>query len=206
MYARTNTLTADPSRVDEGIALVRDVVAAALAEIDGCTGVSLLVNRESGRFITTSAWRDETSMLASDARINPLREKAASLLRDTPVVRAWEIAVLHRVADAGSAPCVRVTWTRTDVDHVQRSVDNYRSTLLPAMEELPGFRSASLFVDRSSGRAASSVTYGSRAGMDEAREMASSLRRSAVEENDVEILEVAEFDLVLAGLKVPELA
>lgn len=89
---------------------------------------------------------------------------------------------------------------------MQQTIDVYRATILPATEELPGFRSASLFVDRESGRAVTSVTYTDRDALDASREMAMSLRRSAVQENDVEVLEVAEFDLVLAHLRVPEMA
>jgi hypothetical protein len=73
------------------------------------------------------------------------------------------------------------------------------------MEQLTGFCSCSLFVDREAGRAVSAVTYDSRASLNESRTAAASLRRTAVEENDVEVLEVAEFDLVLAHLRVPEL-
>ena len=43
---------------------------------------------------------------------------------------------------------------------------------IPAMEELDGFRSASLLVDRASGRAVSTATYGSREAMQRNREQA----------------------------------
>lgn len=56
MYARSTTIEAQPLSVDIGIAHVRDVVMPALQEIDGCVGVSLLVDRQSGRCIATSAW------------------------------------------------------------------------------------------------------------------------------------------------------
>lgn len=208
VYARSTTLTADlsqPGRLDEGISYVRDEVMPAVTALDGCVGLSMIVERESGRCIVTAAWRDQDAMRASDATVGPQRERAAQLLGGTPTVDVWEIAVLHRAQTAAHGECVRVTWTQADTDRVDRVVGNYRDTILPAMEELAGFRSASLFIDRATGRAVSSVSYADRQTMDANRSAAAGLRRSAVAENDIRVLEVAECDLVLAHLRVPEL-
>ena len=69
MYARSITITGDPGSVDLGITFVRDEVMPLIATMDGCLGISMLVDRESGRTITTSSWRDEESMTASGARL-----------------------------------------------------------------------------------------------------------------------------------------
>lgn len=204
MYARSTTIQADPSRIDDGINYVRDEVMSTLTVMDGCVGLSMMVDRGSGRCITTTAWHDEAAMSASDTRVRALRDRAAEVFGGTPKVDLWEIAVLHRMDQAGAGACVRAAWTRSDPDRAAQAIETYRTTLLPAIEQLPGFRSASLLVDRQSGRAVSSVTYADRDALEQSRELAMSLRRSAVQENDVEVLEVAEFDLVLAHLRVPE--
>ena len=49
---------------------------------------------------------------------------------------------------------------------LDRSVDFYKESVLPALEDLEGFCSASLLIDRSSGRAVSSATFDSREAMD----------------------------------------
>lgn len=56
VYARSTTIQAQSECIDTGIAHVRDVVMPALQGMDGCIGVSLLVDRQSGRCIATSAW------------------------------------------------------------------------------------------------------------------------------------------------------
>ena len=77
MYARSTTIEAQPSSIDAGIAHVRDVVMPALQKVDGCLGVSLLVDRGSGRCIATSSWENEQAMRASAREIRPVRDQAA---------------------------------------------------------------------------------------------------------------------------------
>jgi quinol monooxygenase YgiN len=204
MYARSSTFQGEPGRMDAGIGFVRDRVMPSLMEIDGCIGVSQIVNRENGRTIITSAWRDEESLLNSDSMVTDLRERGTDIIGGRPTVEVWEIAALHRIHESGPGACVRATWTHVDPAYVDRSSENYRMVLLPAMEDLPGFCSASLLVDRTSGRAVSSVTYATRDAMERTRETANQMRRVAVEENDLHILEVGEFDLAMAHLRVPE--
>ena len=53
------------------------------------------------------------------------------------------------MAGCGAA-CVRATWVKVSPDQIDRGIDFYKMTLLPALEELEGFCSASLLVDRAS--------------------------------------------------------
>src|SRR5689334_1739594 len=96
VYARSTTIQAQPSSIDAGIAHLRDEVMPALQAIDGCVGVSLLVDRESGRCIATSAWDTEEAMRASADRMQPIRDRAAEMFGGSPTVEEWEIAALHR--------------------------------------------------------------------------------------------------------------
>ena len=79
MYARSTTIQAQPSSIDAGIAHMRDSVMPALEGIDGCVGLSLLVDRTSGRCIATSSWESEEAMRASEESIRPIRDRAAEL-------------------------------------------------------------------------------------------------------------------------------
>ena len=69
MYARSTTIQAQPLSVDIGIAHVRDVVMPALQEMNGYVGLSLLVDRQSGRCIATSAWQTMEAMRAGAERV-----------------------------------------------------------------------------------------------------------------------------------------
>lgn len=81
MYARSTTIQAQPLSIDIGIAHVRDVVMPALTEIDGCVGLSLLVDRQSGTCIATSSWESIDAMRGSAARVAPIRDRAALNVR-----------------------------------------------------------------------------------------------------------------------------
>jgi hypothetical protein len=87
-----------------------------------------------------------------------------------------------------------------------RAIDMFKMATLPAIEDLEGFCSASLMVDRPSGRAVSSVTYDTLESMERSREGARAVRTAGIEEAGAEVLEVGEFELALAHLRVPEMA
>ena len=205
MYARSTTIQAQPSSIDAGIAHVRDAVMPALTEVDGCVGLSLLVDRESGRCIATSAWEDEAAMHASARSARSLRDQAAQTLGGSPTVDEWEIAVLHRDHRSGPGACVRATWLTMRPDQFDRAIEFYRESVLPAIEELDGFCSASLMIDRASWRAVSSSTFDSLQAMQLNEDRARSLRTARLRDLGADQHDVGEFELALAHLRVPEL-
>ncbi|MFI5712233.1 putative quinol monooxygenase [Kribbella sp. NPDC051620] len=196
---------ARPESVDAGIAEVCDSVMPMVTQMEGCIGLSMLVDRTSGRCIVTSAWRSEEAMRATDEELQPTRERVGQMLGGSPQVDEWEIAVLHRDHQSTDGACVRVTWMQVDSADLDRAIDVYRMASLPKAEELAGFCSASLLVDRSSGRAVSSVTYDSMQAMESNREAAAALRSAGSKDSGAELLDVGEFELALAHLRVPEL-
>jgi heme-degrading monooxygenase HmoA len=206
VYARSTTIQAQPSSIDAGIAYVRDEVMPAVMELDGCVGISLLVDRESGRCITTTAWETEQAMRASEDRVAAVRTRAEQAFGGRATVEMWEIAVLHRDHRSGDGACVRATWVRAGPNRMDQAIEFYKTSVLPRVEDLEGFCSASLLVDRESGRAVSSVTFDSREAMERNRDQAAELKKSSMQEAGVEELDEGEFELALAHLRVPELA
>jgi heme-degrading monooxygenase HmoA len=204
MYARSTTMRVRPEALDDLVGYVRDDVMPMVTGLEGCVGLSLLTDRDTGRSITTSAWRTEDAMRDSAERVRASRESAAERFGTTPEIQEWEIAVLHREHQAGDGACARVVWTRTDPANLDQVISAYRDSLMPWWEETPGFRSNSLMVDRREGRCASAVVFESREAMAGTRDQFTTLREEFVARMSMEILEVAEFDLALAHLRVPE--
>ena len=206
MHARSTTVRAHPESIDAGIAHVRDEVMPMVLGMDGCTGMSMLVDRTSGRCIVTTAWRSEEAMAASADAVRETRERAAEIMGGRPQVDEWEIAVLHRDHTSSPGACVRATWVRMTPEQTDRAIDFYKMGLLPEVETLEGFCSASLLVDRSGGYGVSSVTFDRREDMERSRTKAESMRQRGTQEVGFEIVDVGEFELALAHLRVPEMA
>ncbi|OBF74055.1 hypothetical protein A5750_13605 [Mycobacterium sp. 852002-51613_SCH5001154] len=206
MYARSTTIQAQPLSVDIGIAHVRDIVMPALMEIDGCVGLSLLVDRQSGTCIATSSWDSIDAMRASAERVAPIRDQAALMFDGSARVEEWDIALLHRDHPSRPGACVRATWLKVVPDQLSRSLDFCRTSVLPELEDLDGFCSASLLVDHPAcRRAVSCSTFDSMDAMARNRDRASELRSRRVRELGAEVVDVAEFELAIAHLRVPEL-
>ena len=204
MYARSTTFKDRPEAIDAAIAMVRDEVMPAVEEMEGCVGLSMLVDRRSGSCVVTTAWASQPDLESSAPRVAPLRDRAHQLFGSRPEVRVWDIAVLHRAHATGDGACARVTWLRVPPGEVDEQVEAFRTTSLPQVEDLPGFCSASLLVDRRTGQSALAVVYDSAETLERNREAAMALRADAVRDTSSELLDVAEFDVVLAHLRVPE--
>jgi hypothetical protein len=206
VYARSTTIQAQPSFIDAGIAHVRDKTMAALEPMDGFVGISLLVDRQSGRCIGTTAWESEEAMRAAAERVRPIRDAAVQTFGGPATIDEWDIAVLHRDHHSGEGAGVRATWIKIRPDQFDRAVEFYRTDVLPAIEELEGFCSASLMIDRASGRAVSSATFDSMDAMERNRDQARSIRTERLRDLGAEQLDVCEFELAIAHLRVPEMA
>jgi quinol monooxygenase YgiN len=207
MYARSTTIQGNPQAMEEGIAYVRDEVMPLVQGMDGCIGLSMLADQESGSCIVTTAWRDADAMHASAEGVRSSRERAGQIFGGQPEVREWEIAVMHRAHEAHDGAWTRVTWVRGEPDQMDRTIDAYRMTFVPRMEEeYRGFCSASVLVSRAEGMGVSAVTFESREAMEGAREPARALRDEFVQRTNAAITDVAEYQLVLAHLRVPETA
>ena len=205
MHARSITIMGDPSALDEGIAYVRDDVMPNITAMDGCVGLSMLVDRESGQCIVTSSWRSEETMNASDLHLAPMRRRGGEILGGTPEVAPWEVAVMHRDHVAPEGASCRVTWFRMSAGDFDRAIGVYRHGLLPEIEKLDGFCGASLLVNRQTGRGCSTVAFTSAAAMETSRDQAWTIRESGAREAGVDITDVGEFELAIAHLRLPEL-
>jgi hypothetical protein len=205
VYARSTTVDGRPGAVPSGVAHVREHVMPSVLAADGCVGLSVLVDDVCGGCVLTTAWRTEDALRAADPELRRHDGRLAELLGGCPEDEEWEIAVLHRDHPARPGACVRTVRVRVEPEEADHEVDLYRMTLLPRILGFEGFCSASLLVDRPSGHAVSSVVFDDHDAMRHTRTLAAVVREPGSAESSGEILDVAEFDLALAHLHVPEL-
>ena len=200
MYARSTTFHGRPGNIDAGITFVKNEAVPMLDKIDGCRGLSMLVDHETGQCIATSSWASETAMGASDEQLRPIRDRGRDILGGSMQVDEWEIAVMHRTHHG---ECCRVSWLQGDLDAM---TETFRVWIPPELEQTPGFCSASLLVNRSTGLACATTAWETRAAMEASRSAADDMRTRAATDAGGEIVEVHEFDLAYAHLHVPEMA
>ena len=100
MYARSTSIRGNISNLDAGIAYVRDEMMPSVKQTDGCVGLSLLADRESGRCIVTTSWADADAMRAATEDVHTIRLMQARGAQSLDI-QEWEIAVMHRERPAG---------------------------------------------------------------------------------------------------------
>jgi heme-degrading monooxygenase HmoA len=207
VYARSTTIQAQPSSIDAGVAHIRDAVMSRVQEVDGCVGLSMLADPQTGRCIVTTAWETEEAMHASEEQIRPIRDRAADELGGigSPMVEEWEIAVLHRDHRSGEGACARATWVKLPPEQLDQGIEFYKASVLPELEAFDGFCSASLLVDRASGRAVTCASFDSLEAMERSREQGTALKQAKTREAGADELDDCEFELRLAHLRAPEL-
>ena len=200
MHARSTTFNGKPENVVAGIRFIAQEAAPALQEIEGCRGVSLLVDHDTGQCIATSSWESEVAMLRSNDQLRPIRERGHDILGGSMQVDTWEIAVMHRMQHG---ECCRVSWLQGDLETL---AETFRLGILPRLDGTPGFCGASLMVDHEAGVGCSTTVWESRAAMEASRGAADDMRMRAATDSRSEIVDVHEFDLAYAHLHVPEMA
>jgi len=200
VFARSTTFHGRPENVDAGIRYVENEAGPMLEKIDGCRGLSFIVDRAAGQCIATSSWDDEDAMLASGEQLHTIRERGRDILGGSMQIDTWEIAVMHRTHHG---ECCRVSWLEGDLE-AMTSV--FRMAILPELEETAGFCSASLLVNRTSGIGCATTCWESRTAMGASRKAADQMRNRAADDAGGSILDVREYELAYAHLHVPQMA
>jgi hypothetical protein len=206
MYARSTTVRGTPEAMEDGIAYVRDKVMPTVGDMDGCVGLSMLAERESGRCIVTTSWADHESLRRSADGVVALRQRVAEIMGGPAEVQEWEVALMHRLHSAHHGAGARVIWSEGAPSDTDRMLDGFRMSVLPKLDDIPGCCSVSVMIDRDTGRGVLTTTYDSPQDMVAARELAAGMREEFAQQLNRRVTEVVEFDLVLAHLRVPEMA
>lgn len=200
MHARSTTFHGRPERIEAGVAFVEKEAGPMLDTIQGCRGLSMLVDRMTGVCIVTSSWTTEAAMSASDEQLRPLRDRGRDILGASMQVDSWEIAVMHRTHHG---ECCRVSWLQGDVDAM---IETFRVGILPELERTMGFCSGSLLVNRAEGLACATTSWETRAAMEASSAAADEMRSRAANDAGGQIVAVQTFDLAYAHLHVPQMA
>jgi hypothetical protein len=205
LFVRATTINADPARLEEGIAFVRDSVVPAVATLPGSLGLSMFVDRDTGTTTVSTAWETEAARADADAVLTPLRAKGTRILGGgTPVTELFELAVIDRLRPAEVGFCSRLTRVTIDPARAEEAIDAYTSSTLHDLQLMDGYCSAVLLVDKNRGLGVVSVTFDNRAHLEASRERAEDIRRTGLAKAGAEVSEVREAEIVIAGIRLPQ--
>ena len=145
-------------------------------------------------------------MSASREAVRAMRQQAVDVMGGQFDVQEWEIVVLHRAHQAPEGACCRVTWTRGDPARMDDMTETLRTGILPRLDEIPGFCSVSVMGDRQTGMSVLTATYDDRASLERSAEAVRGMREQFTQQMGLEVTDMAEFELVIHHLRVPEMA
>jgi hypothetical protein len=204
VHACSATIQADPQRIDDGIRAVQEHAMPALMDTDGCVGISMFCDRESGRCIVTTSWTSEPARHAAEERVRNEVGRVAEAVGAREVgVDEWEVAVLHRAFMAPDGSVARAIRLRCDPASLPEALEDLPLTLLPRIDDTDGFCSLSLFVDRTTGDCLMTGIYENRHRLEASRDRGEILREAMARHMDMEITEVAELELPIHHRRVP---
>jgi hypothetical protein len=193
-----------PDNLDSGVRFVETEVRPMLASIEGYCGLSVLIDRGMGECIATSSWESEEAMKASAGQVDPIRQRASQVFGGSMMMDEWEIALMHREHRTMDGSCCRVMWASCDPGMIDEAMQAMRDAL-PQIEQLSGFCSMSVMLDRGTGLACVTATYDTRDAMEANRPMADQIQAATSDAAGAKMLEVKEYELAMAHLNVPEM-
>ncbi len=144
-------------------------------------------------------------MRATTGTARDMVQRAADAIGGGDIsVDEWEIALMHRAYMAGDGSCARVSWMTCDPAVLAEALEDLPLRLLLRIDDTEGFCSLSLFVDRGRGSCSMTAVYVDRHTLEASRDQVEPLREAMAEHMRMEITEVAEFELPIHHLRVPE--
>jgi quinol monooxygenase YgiN len=83
----------DPNKHEEAFALFTDDIIPAAREQEGFRGANLFTNPQSGKFISTTIWKKEEDMIASDKSgyLQRQLDKVANMFTEPPVIEHYNV-------------------------------------------------------------------------------------------------------------------
>lgn len=96
MHARVSTFQASPDGLDAALEQARAEVLPAARALDGFRGMLVLLDRETGRSMAVTLWRDRDALVASEQAADRLRREAAQASGERIVaVERYEVGLLE---------------------------------------------------------------------------------------------------------------
>ncbi|MGN6332214.1 MAG: hypothetical protein ACTHOD_11240 [Motilibacteraceae bacterium] len=202
VIGRVNILEADPSRIDDGIAFVRDRVQPVVDSKAGSRGLGMWVNRETGEVVVTTVWEDRAALEASESEVAELRAEAARTVGAQAVrVELVESEVVWQAAGDQPGYWCRAVEMDVPQPRIGEAVDLFRDEILSRVRQIPGVNTIVLSANRETGHTILTVTYRTRDHLIASRDTAQAMRDGVVARFGADRPVVSELETVIVGIR-----
>jgi heme-degrading monooxygenase HmoA len=203
-YARVIRLKGDPNKIDEAVRLWTAETLPLIKKQPGFTGVTLLGNRKTGDALSVAYWESESAMKQARPQVRPealktLGKTGGSIVEEDEC----EIALLERFKPPMAGAYARVTTVQGDPAHASEAISNFKETILPAIQKLPGARTAYFFVNRQSGKTFAGSIWDTEHDLQKSESSIGTLRADAVKKFGGHDAKIEAFEIYFTEILTP---
>jgi heme-degrading monooxygenase HmoA len=205
MYLRVTAFKSDPSKLDAGVAFLREKIIPAMKQAPGFLGATCILNREEGTGAASTLWEsleamNQAEQLGQQSRI---QSSAATGLEVVDVDR-FEITALEMSSPTPQVPSyTRVLLAYADPKKLDEVVKQVREQSIPLLKAQPGFRAFAAGVNRATGRGFTSSSFATAAQREASNATLADQRERITSGASMYGVQVQLVETVLAEIKLP---
>jgi hypothetical protein len=201
VYARVNLLTGDPARLGEAVRYAGGIVRPHVEAQQGNRGLACMVNSDLGICVVASYWDTLEAMTWSEHAVHVFRKQVVERLHGTAAVEHYQVPVFVRRSRPQDGAAVRLTRLESVTAGIDRVIEEFRSTALPALLDTPTMCSAHIMTDRTLGRCLVATTWESTGAMGASRSATAGLRADMVTQAQMQVRSVEEYKMVFSSVR-----
>lgn len=204
MYLRVTAFKSEPGKLDEGIAFLKNKIIPSLNKAPGYLGTSCIVDRDKNEGAASTLWESLEAMNNAEQLGQQARSQSseATGLEIVDVDR-FEITAFEMPSPTPQLPSyMRLTTAYGDPKKSEKVVEMVRDAI-PKIKQQPGFRSYSSGINRATGRGFTASTWASAEQREASDKALSAVRQPVVDAGKMYGLQIQNFEVVIADVKVP---
>ncbi|MEV7025668.1 antibiotic biosynthesis monooxygenase [Kitasatospora sp. NPDC093558] len=197
MFVRTVYATGHPDRIDRTLDGLRVEAVGLLSPQPGYIGYGLYADRTVGKIVMSSWWASAQAERDSDQELGERRAELLAPLAGTVTTEVWEAVAVAPPGEAGPGAGFRLSRADVDPAKVDAAAESFRDRVLPVVEKMPGFVTAAMLADRTTGRLSVGAIYADQETFAASRGPTADSRAQAVAALGGTLRSLEEFEVVL---------
>ncbi len=204
MYLRVTAFKSDPAKLDEGIAFLKNKIIPAMSKTPGYLGATCIVDREKGEGAASTLWESLEAMNNAEQLGQQSRTQSAEATGlEVLDVDRFEITVLEMTSPTPQLPSyTRVVTAYGDPKKSDQVIEMIRA-VVPQVKAQPGFRAYVAGINRMTGRGFTASSWATPDQREASNKALAAARQPVVEAGRMSPLEIANFETVVADIKLP---